>query len=277
MPGMLGTDLATLVSRYHPEIIILFLSAYMNFIYAQSAINSHAFAYLVKPIDADEMHHALFRVKTELDLRQSHTATDILSSSILRDQVLRRIALGDNTPESIMRASVLMNINQNAPCYCAILSFTTCQIPSSVKLLITSCGGISFQLSPKQYGIGFQQIDRDLPMLARLNLGLNETLTMKLSIGGVHRGANGFVCSLREALDAQGVLFESHNSLRLYRCFNEETADWLKLSCLSHLQESLLEESPEKMLKALASLENTVAEVKPSLFSLRYMAVAVVN
>ena len=69
MPGMLGTDLASIISHYHPEVIILFFSGFKDFTYAQAAIRSHAFGYLVKPIDIDEVHGTLLRVKAELDTR----------------------------------------------------------------------------------------------------------------------------------------------------------------------------------------------------------------
>ena len=69
MPGMLGTDLAAIVSRYHPNTLILFFSGHRDFSYAQSAIRSHAFGYLVKPIDVEEVEATLLRAKAVLDAR----------------------------------------------------------------------------------------------------------------------------------------------------------------------------------------------------------------
>jgi two-component system response regulator YesN len=59
MPGMLGTDLAAVLNRYHPGVIIVLFSGYRDFAYVQAAIRSHAFAYLVKPIDVEEVEATL--------------------------------------------------------------------------------------------------------------------------------------------------------------------------------------------------------------------------
>lgn len=85
MPGMLGTDLAAIVSHYHPEVILLFFSVFRDFAYAQSAIRAHAFGYLVKPIDAQEVHETLRRVRQELDARATQEATLEGQSMMLRD------------------------------------------------------------------------------------------------------------------------------------------------------------------------------------------------
>jgi len=272
MPGILGTDLASIVNRYHPGTVVLFFSGYRDFRYAQSAIRAHAFGYLVKPIDVDEVEATLLTVKEELDARAARAAEAGVKAPILRDQVLRRIALGDDSPESVLRAGVLMDLQRDDPCYCAVLGCARGALPESALLVLAACGATPFQLSPAQYGLGFKQIERDLPALARLPAALAEAGPLTVSVGGVHRGPRGFGKSLREALDAQGVLFEMEGALRLYRPFDAQTAAWLAYARLPALREAMAEENPEALEAALRALREAATRQKPELFTLRYMA-----
>ncbi|MCE5344569.1 MAG: response regulator [Eubacteriales bacterium] len=271
MPGMLGTDLASIVNRYHPGVIILFFSGHRDFAYAQSAIRSHAFGYLVKPIDPDEVEATLARVKAELDARSTREQTGE-KAPILRDQVLRRIALGDDSPESLLRTGVLMELGRNDPCYCAVLAREHGSVPENAKLVLSASGALPFQLSPGQYGLGFRQMERNLPLLEHLWAALADTASLTLSVGGVHRGPQGFGRSLREALDAQGALFEKTGSLRVYKPVDAPTAAWLSQVRLAALREALADENPEALEAQLVSLRQSAAQTQPSLFTLRYMA-----
>ena len=145
MPGMQGTDLAAIVSRYHPEVVVLFFSGYRNFAFAQSAIRSHAFGYLVKPIDPEEVEATLKKVKRELDLR-GLAATG--PAPVLHDQVLRRIALGDDSADSLMRAGVLLSLQRDDPCYCAVLAREHGAVPENAGLVLAAAGATVCQLSP---------------------------------------------------------------------------------------------------------------------------------
>jgi two-component system, response regulator YesN len=272
MPGILGTDLASIVNRYHPGTVVLFFSGYRDFGYAQSAIRCHAFGYLVKPIDVDEVEATLLGVKAELDARAARAAEAGAKTPILREQVLRRIALGDDSAESILRAGVLMDLQRDDPCYCAVLSRERGAIPEGARLALTACGAVPFQLSPLQYGLGFRQIERDLSALARLPEALSGATSFRLCVGGVYRGPQGFARSLREALDAQGVLFQMDGALRLYKPFDAQTASWLARVRLNVLLEAMTDENPQALEAALASLREAAAERKPGLFTLRYMA-----
>lgn len=273
MPGMLGTDLASIVSHYHPEVMILFFSGFRDFSYAQSAIRAHAFGYLTKPIDADKVHETLLKVKAELDQRCMDEQGVKHQTVILRDMVLRRIALGDDSLENQIRVSALMQIKRDDPCYCAVLAFERHSLSEGARLLLANCGAVPFQLSARQYGLGFRQIERDLALLGRLAASIAETADeVTLSVGCVHRGAEGFGQSLREALDAQGVLFTSMDSIRLYHPFDIETASWLASVRISALHEALLDKQPQSLETALEKICHAVASSMPSLFSLRYLA-----
>lgn len=271
MPGMLGTDLATIVHRYHPDTVVVFFSGYRDFAYAQCAIRSHVFGYLVKPIDVDEVQDTLRRVKAELDQRL-HAAPDAVQSPILRDLVLRRIAMGDDSSESLLRVGVLMGLKREDPCYCAMIACEHGPFPENVKLALSASGGTPFMLSPTQYGLGFRQFERDVAQLVRLQGSFPAPLHLRLSVGGLGRGPQGFCRSLREALEAQGVLFELRDGVRQYRPFDARAAAWLAHVKLAQFRGALSGECPDALDALLPELRAAITKFQPDAFSLRYMA-----
>lgn len=271
MPGMQGTDLAAIVRNYHPETILLFFSGYRDFTFAQQAIRTQAFGYLLKPIDADEVHQTLVKVKAELDSRAEEPRERL---PMLRDHVLRRVALGDDSAEMLLRLRVLLDLKRDEPCYCVILLCQHGVLNEGDKLLLTACGATSFQLSPNQCGLSFRQIERDLPGLERLRLALRPEAEFRVSVGKVHRGAEGFARSMREALDAQGVLFQPEGELRLYRALDDETVAWLTAVETSRLVDAMLADDAEMLEERLQALQKAVASAPPSAFALRYLAAA---
>jgi two-component system response regulator YesN len=272
MPGMLGTDLAAIVRHYHPEIVILLFSVLKDFSFAQSAIRSGVFDYLVKPIDPDEVHRALCRVKAELDERVRMESENAGRGGLFRDQVLRHLAFGDDSPENLMRAEVLLDLKHNDPCYAALMAGNVDILPENTKHLIDAFGAIPFQLAPNQYGLRFRQIELDLAFLERLRRDFPETSDLRLSVGRVYRGAEGFVRSLREALDAQGALFEPHHRLRLYRPIDAETAEWLAGLPIQRLRDALVDRDPDALEALLSDTMRQAADTSPNLFALRCMA-----
>lgn len=272
MPGILGTDLASIVNRYHPEILILFFSGYRDFSYAQSAIRAHAFGYLLKPIDVEEVESTLLKAKAELDSRQAATLQKNGQPQVLRDQALIRIACGDDGADTLLRASVLLELKSDDPCYCAVLSHRRVAMPETARFALASMDAALFELSPKEYGLAFRQIERDLPALRRLMKLIADPDSYVMSVGGVYGGAAGFQKSMQEALDAQGVLYETNDGLRLYKPLDAQTAAWLEMSNLPALRGALTGGRGEALEEGIAALERAVAQAQPSLFSLRYMA-----
>ncbi|MFH1513797.1 MAG: response regulator [Bacillota bacterium] len=272
MPGILGTDLSAIISRYHPRVLVLFFSGYRDFSYAQSAIRSHAFGYLVKPIDPEEVESTLLRVKAELDTRQAVSQRQSDPTPLLRDQALSRITCGDASPETLLRAGVLLQLRGDDPCYCAVLSHQTSAIPEHIRLILSSAGGTLFELSPKEYGLVFRHVERDVQLLERLIAPLPNREPYTLSIGGVYSGVQGFQKSLMEALDAQGVLYETVSAVRVYKPFDAQTAAWLGQANLPALRHALTSDRSDALDAEIAALTHAAAHTQPNLFALRCMA-----
>ena len=59
MPNGTGLDLAKWLSENYPDLLILFLTCHSDFSFAKEAISYHAFAYLLKPFDIEEISQAV--------------------------------------------------------------------------------------------------------------------------------------------------------------------------------------------------------------------------
>ncbi len=76
MPGLTGIEVMTQIKEYHesnnlemPSIIIL--SGYSDFEYAQKSINKGAKAYLLKPVDEDELQEKVIQIAKEIRERRA--------------------------------------------------------------------------------------------------------------------------------------------------------------------------------------------------------------
>lgn len=102
MPVMDGVELAKMVQAIDPSVKIIFHSAYDDFEYAREAANLHAFGYILKPIDEEEL---LKRVKKAVDMciqEQMHEAMlaklrigMTMGEPVLREALVRDLLLGE--------------------------------------------------------------------------------------------------------------------------------------------------------------------------------------
>ena len=74
MPNGTGLDLAKWLSENYPDLLILFLTCHSDFSFAKEAISYHAFAYLLKPFDIEEISQA---VKEAVQQSRNRTARSL--------------------------------------------------------------------------------------------------------------------------------------------------------------------------------------------------------
>ncbi len=81
MPVMDGITLAEICNRKHPNIKIMFISAYSEFRYAQSAIKHGVVSYVTKPITMDDLRENIILLKdaVEKSNTRSHITDDDIS------------------------------------------------------------------------------------------------------------------------------------------------------------------------------------------------------
>ncbi|HOQ06975.1 MAG TPA: response regulator [Clostridiales bacterium] len=71
MPGLNGLELISELARTLPDIRIVVISGYNDFDYARTAMRYGVRDYLLKPVDEDELHQVLNRIKNEIIEREA--------------------------------------------------------------------------------------------------------------------------------------------------------------------------------------------------------------
>ena len=69
MPGMNGLELIRTLRVYDQHVQFLILSGYADFEYAQKAIQANVNAYILKPIDENELIEYLMNTARKLDIQ----------------------------------------------------------------------------------------------------------------------------------------------------------------------------------------------------------------
>ncbi len=99
MPMMDGVTLLEQVYDYYPSTMMIIISGYADFDYAQRAIHIQVSDYLLKPVDSTKLYEALLKVRTALD-REKDKFNAFFDETVLH-----------NNPEKI--AITLKNYIQN--------------------------------------------------------------------------------------------------------------------------------------------------------------------
>lgn len=83
MPGLDGVELLERLKHQYPEVQIIVMSGYDDFVYLKQAIRSKAVEYLLKPVDRAELNNVLSECAKERE-RQRLTGSPLM----LMDQAL---------------------------------------------------------------------------------------------------------------------------------------------------------------------------------------------
>lgn len=68
MPGVDGIGLLQYLNDHHPDIRIIVISGYDDFMYTRQAIRCRADEYLLKPVDSQELNKVLFQCKQKVEV-----------------------------------------------------------------------------------------------------------------------------------------------------------------------------------------------------------------
>lgn len=105
MPGMYGIDVAEQARNQGFGGKIFILTGYSDFDYAHKAIHSGVDAYLLKPIDEDELIEAVTRVKGKLDSELASAAIMHQSMPHMKNKIINDIICGrteENRPDELL-------------------------------------------------------------------------------------------------------------------------------------------------------------------------------
>ncbi|MFS0728173.1 response regulator [Paenibacillus sp. 1P07SE] len=96
MPRMDGLQLQTIARERFPELIVVVISGYEDFSYVQQSMRSGAKDYLMKPVEREELHQVLDRLKVELNARVTSPADTVsaVDGRQLREHAAASISAG---------------------------------------------------------------------------------------------------------------------------------------------------------------------------------------
>jgi two-component system response regulator YesN len=130
MPGMTGLDFVEALRSSYMDTKVIFITSYDIFEFAQAAITLGASYYLLKPVDEDELSHALTEIREELlqEMQSSHDVKDLKeqverTKPLLRDHFVRQLLLYEpsDSPETLYRQAQYYDIPLNADGYVAFV------------------------------------------------------------------------------------------------------------------------------------------------------------
>jgi two-component system, response regulator YesN len=111
MPFADGITVAAHVMERHPEIVVVILSGYDEFNYAQAAIRNKVFDYILKPVSSRDLTSLLAKIRAKLDAdhrsREDETSLKAMadrSTSLLREKNLAELMASPGfarSPESL--------------------------------------------------------------------------------------------------------------------------------------------------------------------------------
>ncbi|MDQ6422707.1 response regulator [Paenibacillus sp. LHD-117] len=182
MPGVEGVELLRAVHDRHPEVKIIVMSGYDDFVYLKQAIRSKAIEYLLKPINPEELNAALAKCKEELG-RQAVPLSSIFASL----EATQRYAS--------MRERV----------YSSLLALDKDGIAAAFEAMAR---GFALLETPIAEPGGASRVAGDLLLMLEQFLSEQDaTLELLLPDGGDRAGLNGGGSNAEQSVQAVGFLF----------------------------------------------------------------------
>ncbi len=118
MPGMSGIELIQEAKKRGFEGKFIILTGYSDFEFAKQAVSLGVRAYLLKPIDEEELMTNVEEVLAELEAKKNRDDYFTKSELIARQEVIRRILLPNNGSEELKRDMRLYGLEFKYDCFC---------------------------------------------------------------------------------------------------------------------------------------------------------------
>ena len=136
MPFLDGLTLASTISEQFPELIVIILTAYKEFQYAQKAIKYKVFDYLTKPCHNDDVKETVLRAvdqirlrKTEPNLKINQHLTDLIFGEEIDPVILREQCGIFNTDDRFQVAALEL--------YCVSTGNESGEIENAYQILLS--------------------------------------------------------------------------------------------------------------------------------------------
>ncbi|MCR4742143.1 MAG: response regulator [Treponema sp.] len=216
MPGLTGIEVISQTKSYFQKHnmdmpAFLILSGYSEFEYAQKTINLGAKAYLLKPVDEDQLQEKVLSIAKEINehkiMTDSYKNTELIS---LRDYLLRIVQNEEVNPDELAKISFFDNL-QESFYQVAIFFKNYCPDYDSKEFKLSFENYFSFfnyqTLKTNDKIIIIFKTNNEPAIkncLERASKLSNKTF---ISLGKSGQGIEGIKASYKEALDLERYLF----------------------------------------------------------------------
>lgn len=128
MPFMDGLQLSKIVRERLPQTKIVILSGHDEFEYAQQAIKLGVTEYLLKPVTAQDLHHALRRVASKISEEEQARANLLQlqnqvqeNRAALTERLLLKLLVGAISTAEALEQSEMLGMDLVARCYAVVV------------------------------------------------------------------------------------------------------------------------------------------------------------
>lgn len=283
MPGLTGIEVISQTKTYFQKHNLtmpafLILSGYSEFEYAQKTINLGAKAYLLKPVDEDQLQEKVISIAKEINeqklMKDTYKNTELLS---LRDYLLRIIQDEEVNPDEISHTSFFENLNES--CYQVAIfhknyfeNFDSKEFKTSIENYFSFFNYQTLKTNDKIIIIfktnNEQAVKNCLERASKLG---GKTF---ISLGSSGKGIEGIKNSYKEALFLERYLFfmsdyayisndvipESQKSIQ-----NKESLDNIinnLIFCIETYDKKKLEEKEVEFDTYLSSIKDNAKDIK---------------
>lgn len=238
MPVMNGVELASELYRLYPEILVIMISGYEEFEYAKAAVDYGAFAYVLKPLDTEELLAVLQRAEKLLRNKQRMNEF-VVTDKTIYESVLRGTFQYDKYEEErdllekltkLYHVVVLVTtssekINQEARGFLFGLERETSVrcfdgINRGVLILLRSCSIAKLQQERKVFCEGLREGLQKLCITgfciaaSSVKRGLDELLAAYYEAGNIEK--------MRYLIEDNAIYYSDHKYLVRYTDMNME-------------------------------------------------------
>ena len=226
MPFLDGLELAKLVYERFPETIVVVLTGFSEFSYAQKAIRYHVHDYLLKPVSPKEFDQLLENLSAELSRRENRQG--LYSRAVMADEVLKdhffQSLLQTDAPQELPASMREAGAGLGGRLHAVALALPLTRpegIEARGQRVAEVCAPAQFRLLGDQHVMLIVSGDETAELMARTAAGARQ-LRMQLQeadvhtaigIGGAYAGVDGLRTSAQEAQHALGYAFSTGETL----------------------------------------------------------------
>jgi two-component system response regulator YesN len=145
MPHTNGLELARMLREKNPQSIVVFVTGYTKFEYAQRALQLGVEEYMLKPFSKEEMISVLIKIRDKFSLRAKEARKQHQDRLIIKNHLFYQFLTSENVPDSVFFKQ-LKDVGiqfSNGPCRVSLISID--------HLQDLKCSGV--ELDALQYGV----------------------------------------------------------------------------------------------------------------------------